>query len=121
MQVQFTGSSGLDARPSRGTSALKIGSLYHVIEIYVRRNSSMEYRIEYSTGEIPSLFDSRLFKVASARLPRDWCVTEVGVDLLVFGSEKLRRPGFWEAFMDREPWTESLYAEARLSAMDDEV
>ncbi|MDH6134468.1 hypothetical protein P3T37_003871 [Kitasatospora sp. MAA4] len=121
MQVRFAGASDLDERASRGASALKIGSLYHVIEIYVRRNGSVQYRIEYSAGEIPALFDSRLFTVASARLPSDWCVTEIGIDLLVFGSEKLRIPGFWEAFMDREPWTESLYMEARLSAMADEI
>ncbi|WP_405856959.1 hypothetical protein OG407_09830 [Streptomyces sp. NBC_01515] len=119
MQVRFVGPGDLGVPALRGASALKVGSHYHVIEIYARRGGSVEYRIEYSIDEIPALFDSRMFKVISSRIPGDWCVTEVGVDLLVFGSGKLRNADFWEAFMDKEPWTAPLYMEARLSAMDD--
>jgi hypothetical protein len=121
MQVRFVGPGGLEGPASRGASALKVGSHYHVIEIYARIGGSVQYRIEYSVDEIPALFDSRMFKVISNRIPSDWCVTESGIDLLVFGSEKLRKAGFWEAFMDKEPWTGPLYMEARFSALDDEV
>ncbi|MFF9185095.1 hypothetical protein [Streptomyces misionensis] len=112
------GSDGFDQRISQGSDCLREGVEYAVLEIFAQADGSNKLRIEFSDLELPSLFDSRMFEVSSGEIPKSWCITANRNGSLSIGpADWVRRPGFWEAFMDREAWALELYAEGRSKSL----
>jgi hypothetical protein len=109
VRVRFKGAGGLEQRISQGSGSLRVGSEYTVLEIFAQADGANFLRIEYSETELPPLFDSRMFEVASGWIPKAWNVSVRESGTLTFGPEDWSRPGFWEAFMDREEWTSEIY------------
>lgn len=119
MRVIFTGIGDLGHREARGVQVLEVGSQYPVLEVYAKSGKSNMLRIEYSNQELPALYDSRMFEVVSELIPVDWCVTSGVSGSLKFGPRAWIVPGFWEAFMDREPWAVDAYREGRIESIGD--
>lgn len=118
MKVRFMGSNGFDQRVSQGSDCLQEGVEYAVLEIFAQADGANKLRIEFSDRELPSLFDSRLFKVSSDEVPKNWCIANNWNGSLIMGpAEWVRRPGFWEAFMNRETWALELYVEGRSKSL----
>ena len=92
---------------------------YPVLEIFAQADGANKFRIHFSDIELPSLFDSRLFEIASDRIPRDWRVTRNWGGSLTFGPEEWNQPGFWEAFMDHEDWAVQLYEVGRAKSLSE--
>ena len=119
MRVRFIGVGDLGQREARGSQVLEVGAQYPVLEVYAKSGKSNMLRIEYSDRELPALYDSRMFEVVSERIPADWCVTSGVAGSLKFGPRSWTAPGFWEAFMDREPWAVDVYHEGRIESIRD--
>lgn len=107
MKVRFSGADrpGVEAH---GMDALRLGQSYTVLEISTLADRPSFFRIEPIVGEAPALYDVRLFEVVSSALPNNWVAT-LQEGLLTIGPEVWRTPGFWEAYLDREPWAVKAY------------
>lgn len=119
MKVRFKG-AGTYTRPiTQGADCLREGHEYHVVEVHATADGRNMFRIEVSSDELPPLFDSRLFEVTNGSIPSHWVVS-VGVqgDITVGPAEWETTPGFWDAFIDGEPWAATLYRSERDKSFD---
>ncbi|HEY5959117.1 MAG TPA: hypothetical protein VIV60_21315 [Polyangiaceae bacterium] len=89
----------------------KIGSVYHVLSIWVEPSKTM-LRI---VGEEPSpaLFEPEMFEVVSSAIPIAWVITSPKAGCLSLGPEAWSHPNFWEEFFDREPKAVECFEEYR--------
>jgi hypothetical protein len=71
------------------------------------------FRIEVFHDELPPLFDSRLFEVSDGTVPSHWAVSAGVQGDITLGPTEWETPGFWDAFIDGEPWAAALYHSER--------
>ncbi|MFH8404723.1 hypothetical protein ACH4FX_08090 [Streptomyces sp. NPDC018019] len=109
MKVRFEGTSSQDARVSQGAESLRVGNEYLVLEIYSQTDRGNYFRIESMPGELPGLFDSRLFSVTARNLPSTWRAFTSASGSLSLCPEPWGDPGFWESLMDGELWAIECY------------
>ncbi|WP_157851471.1 hypothetical protein [Streptomyces monomycini] len=103
MKVRFTGVEGHEQRVRQGADALRPGQVYEVLETCSQSDGPNYFRIEFHRGELPPMFDSRLFEVVGPKMHPTWTAC-VGWD----GSITLAPPAwqvaaFWEEFMNHSP------------------
>ncbi|WP_129248594.1 hypothetical protein [Streptomyces sioyaensis] len=109
MKVRFTGAASHNEGITQGASSLETGIEYQVLEIYTQSEGPNFIRIESIPGQLPGLFDSRLFHVTQSEIPINWR-TFIGTN----GGISIRpalwhAPGFWESLMDGEEWAVGCY------------
>jgi hypothetical protein len=119
MRARFMGANGFGQCFSQGSTSLRVGAEYSILEIFAQADGANKFRIHFSDVELPSLFDSRLFEITSDQIPRSWRVSVNWGGSLIFGPEEWHRQGFWEAFMDHESWAVQLYEAGRAQSLDD--
>ena len=118
MRVRYEGPGNFDQRVLQGTRSLVAGHEYFVLEVYAQSDGSNFFRIEYSDMELPPLVDSRLFAIVSSVIPETWSIASTVDGSLTLGPREWNSPGFWEAFMDHEPWADDLYSATRSTIFD---
>ncbi|MBT2509437.1 hypothetical protein J7I98_26870 [Streptomyces sp. ISL-98] len=113
MKVAFLGCGDSPERVTRGTAGLEIGHEYDVLELYGQADGANYLRVEVAVGELPAMFDARLFRVVASSMHPLWeaRITESGT--LKIGPASWMRTGFWEAVMDGEEWAVRAYSKAR--------
>jgi hypothetical protein len=109
LRVRLARSTIPGARGPLGTSVLKLGREYIVLEIVSQQGKDTLLRMEFSPREDSALFDSRLFTVVSARMPSSWSFFQTENGSFSLCPESWNVPGFWEAFYDREAWAVASY------------
>jgi hypothetical protein len=112
LRVRYVGSDDLGVSACSGADALRLNEEYVVLEVYARPFKSSYFRIEYRDGELPPVFDARMFEVTSTIIPHSWEVYLLDRDV-IFGPAEWKVEGFWEALMDQEKWARSLYLTMR--------
>lgn len=93
-----------------GGDALTDGRVYEVQEVGADPGGHNWLRIEGDDGT-PALFDSRCFVLVNSHLPPSWQVELLDSGSVTIGPPQFLRQGFWEAFFDRDPSAEAVYAE----------
>lgn len=105
-----------DGREVESSSWLTLGSVYHVLSIFVNKNGRRSYGIvnRQTEGEWPQLgsHQEECFEVVSNKVPSNWCEWSgenvSGVSPLAWQS-----PGFYEAFYDHDPTTYPIFERER--------
>lgn len=109
MRVRFKGIANYSPPITQGAECLQEGRDYPVLEVFATSDGRNMFRVEVFRGEIPPLFDSRLFEVTDGRVPSHWAVSTGAQGDITLGPAKWETPGFWDAFIDGEPWAVDLY------------
>ncbi|MFI8236316.1 hypothetical protein ACIF83_03485 [Streptomyces sp. NPDC085866] len=86
----------------QGIDALREDVEYVVLEVFAPHGKSALFRLEFTEGEDPALFDSRAFTVISSSIPPSWRYFQFESGSFALRPEPWGRPGFWEAYYDRD-------------------
>jgi hypothetical protein len=113
MKVRFNGVEGHEQRIRQGADALRQGQEYVVLEAYSQVDGPNYFRIEFHRGELPPLFDSRLFDVVDPALHPSWTIGLEWDGSLTMAPASWQVPGFWEEFMEHAPDAIEAYELAR--------
>ncbi|MFI5755733.1 hypothetical protein [Streptomyces sp. NPDC051569] len=117
MKVRFTGVEGHEQSVRQGADALRQGQVYVVLEAYCQADGPNYFRIEFRRGELPPLFDSRLFEVVDSGVHSSWTVSTEWDGSLTMAPAAWQVPGFWEEFMDHFPGAIEIYELGRDALM----
>ncbi|UQX03670.1 hypothetical protein [Streptomyces sp. RerS4] len=117
MKVRFTGVEGHEQSVRQGADALRQGQVYVVLEAYCQTDGPNYFRIEFRRGELPPLFDSRLFEVVDSEVHSSWTVSTEWDGSLTMAPAAWQVPGFWEEFMDHFPGAIEIYELGRDALM----
>jgi hypothetical protein len=111
MRVAFASSAVSDPRILQGTSALREGAEYVVLEVIAPPGRAVKFRVEFSEGqwEQSALFDSRAFRVISHEIPPNWQFFQGEFGEFTLRPEPWNRTGFWESYYDHEPQSLEIY------------
>ncbi|MFD5748640.1 hypothetical protein [Streptomyces sp. NPDC127033] len=117
VKVRFTGTAGHEQSVRQGAEALRQGQAYVVLEVYCQAEGPNCFRIEFLRGELPALFDSRLFEVVDRGMHPSW-VTSIEWDgSLTMAPAAWQAPDFWEGLMEHSPDAIEIYEAGRASLM----
>lgn len=88
-------------QPSESSPWLKVGSVYHVLGIWVDPGR-IRLRLvgEEST---PALFEPEMFEIVSSAIPSSWAIAMPGAGCMSIGPARWSRAGFWEDYFDGKP------------------
>ncbi|MFI9275945.1 hypothetical protein ACIGXM_35410 [Kitasatospora sp. NPDC052896] len=100
MKVRFKGVEGVERRVRQGSATLREGIDYSVLEIFCQSDGVNFFRIECRDGDIPGLFDSRIFELREAGFQSSWTFTLEADGSMTIGPASWAEPGFWEDYMD---------------------
>ncbi|GGU55828.1 hypothetical protein [Streptomyces lavendofoliae] len=117
MKVRFTGLEGHEQSVRQGADTLHQGRIYVVLEVHCQTDGPNYFRIEFRRGELPPLFDSRLFEVVDPEVHPSWTVSTEWDGSLTMAPSAWQVPGFWEEFMDHSPDAIEKYEIGRDSLM----
>lgn len=109
MKVRFIGAEGNEQSVRQGANALRLGQVYVVLEVYCQAEGANYFRIEFRRGELPPLFDSRLFEVVEPKMHPSWTLSIQWDGSLTIAPAAWQAPGFWEEFMDQSPGAIEIY------------
>ncbi|MCX2968321.1 MULTISPECIES: hypothetical protein [Streptomyces] len=109
MKVRFTGVEGHEQSVRQGADVLRQGQVYVILEAYCQVDGPNYFRIEYRRGELPPLFDSRLFELVDPRMHSSWTVSTEWDGSLTMAPAVWQVPGFWEEFIDHFPRAIEVY------------
>jgi hypothetical protein len=113
VKVRFTGAEGHEQNVRQGADALRQGQMYVVLEVYCQAEGPNYFRIEFRRGELPPLFDSRLFEVVEPKMHPSWTISAEWDGSLTMAPAAWQVPGFWEEFMDHSPGAIEIYERGR--------
>ncbi|MFF3275200.1 hypothetical protein ACFYWU_30340 [Streptomyces chrestomyceticus] len=119
MRVRFTGLEGHEQRVRQGADALTPGRSYEVLEAYFQAEGPNYFRIEFHRGELPPLFDSRLFEVVDPELHPSWTASVEREGSITLAPAAWHAAGFWDDFMNHSPGAIETYELARNALMSD--
>ena len=93
----------LDAigQPTESSAWVKIGSVYHVLSIWV--DSRRTWLRLIGEEPTPALFEPEMFELVSSAIPPNWVVTSPRAGCFSFAPETWSAAGFWERFFDGQP------------------
>jgi hypothetical protein len=109
MKVRFLGVGSYSASITQGASSLSQGKEYLVLEVYAQSDGQNYVRLESLVGELPGLFDTRLFEVSDADNPATWKTFITAGGGVMISPASWMVPGFWESLMDGERWAVNSY------------
>lgn len=99
---------------------LRSGSEYTVLEIFSQADGPNYFRVEFSKGELPPLFDSRLFEVMESEFHNSWVFSLEWDGSTTIGPADWNVPGFWDDFMNHEERAVEVYQSVRNRIMLEE-
>jgi hypothetical protein len=103
MKVKFIESEGREQCIRQGSHELRSGSVYVVLGAECQSDGQNFFRIEYSSNDLPPLFDSRLFEVVDDSIDPNWTI-RIGWDgSVTIQPEAWQQEGFWEDFTNYDP------------------
>ncbi|WP_328401194.1 hypothetical protein OHS70_26390 [Streptomyces sp. NBC_00390] len=117
MKVRFTGTQGHEQSVRQGADALRQGQVYVVLEVYCQTEGPNYFRIEFRRGELPPLFDSRLFEVVDRTMHPSWTTSVEWDGSLTIAPAAWQSPGFWEEFTEHSPGAIEIYEMGRDALM----
>lgn len=119
MRVVYQGGVGASRlTPSTVAAAWLVpGQEYLVLSVDVGE-SEIALRLDHGRGG-NGLFDARMFRVSSSRIPPNWEVSLDGGGLSLAPAQWLRN-GFWEDYFDSNPLAEEQYEAQRSVIIRDE-
>lgn len=103
MKVRFTGVEGHEWSVRQGADVLRQGDVYAVLEAYCQSEGPNYFRIEFRRGEIPPLFDSRLFEVVDSGMHPSWTVSVEWDGSVTLAPAEWQVAGFWDGLMSHSP------------------
>lgn len=109
MRVRFKGTGEYSVPITQGADSLREGRQYPVLEVFATADGRNMFRVEVFRGELPPLFDSRLFEVIDGGIPSHWTISAGLQGDITLGPAEWETPGFWDAFIDGAPWAADLY------------
>ncbi|BDM70255.1 hypothetical protein HEK616_37420 [Streptomyces nigrescens] len=109
MKVRFTGLEGHEQSVRQGADSLRQGKVYVVLESYCQSDGPNYFRIEYRRGELPPLFDSRLFEVVAPGMHPSWTAHVEWDGSLTMGPAAWQEAEFWDDFMNHSPHAVEIY------------
>ncbi|MFE3776318.1 hypothetical protein [Streptomyces sp. NPDC059122] len=109
MKVRFTGLEGHEQSVRQGAGVLRQGQVYVVLEVYCQSEGPNYFRIEYRRGEIPPLFDSRLFEIVDSEIHPSWTISTEWDGSLTIAPAAWHKDGFWDEFMNHSPEAVDVY------------
>ncbi|MHB9858884.1 hypothetical protein [Streptomyces sp. YIM S03343] len=109
MKVKFIDFGGPEQSVRQGADSLHQGQVYVVLEAYCQTDGPNYFRVEFHRGELPALFDSRLFEVVDSDVHPSWTVSTVWDGSLKMAPAAWQVTGFWEELMDHSPDAIEIY------------
>jgi hypothetical protein len=79
---------------------LSIGTLYHVLEIYLDSRGRLLLRLVGDDGLTPALHSTENFELVSPIIPANWALYFDSKGVFQIAPEAWIRPGFWEDYFD---------------------
>jgi hypothetical protein len=98
-------------QPVERASWMKVGGVYTVLALWIEPGHN-RFRL---VGEewTPGLFDAEMFELVSGIVPSVWTISSPQPGCFSIEPEAWSRPGFWDAFFDREPEAIAVFEEER--------
>jgi hypothetical protein len=111
MKVECVSLVDIFGKLAATSGRLKIGGFYDVLSISIEP-AFTRIRV-VGSDSVPALFDPKIFRVVSNRIPANWIVASPEPGCLSIGPERWSRPGFWEGYFDGDSRAIAVFEEDR--------
>ncbi|MFJ8693857.1 hypothetical protein [Streptomyces roseolilacinus] len=114
LRAKYVAPETSDRSVLQGTSALREGKEYVVLELFSQSDGNTLFRVEFNEGEDSALFDSRAFTITSHNLPPTWRYFQHSSGSFTLCPEPWSQLGFWEAYYEHEAHALRVYETEKL-------
>ena len=109
MKVRCTRLASAATGEDQVESALRVGSLYSVLEIEFGPSERILLRILDDDANTPGVWPVSMFEFVSSAVPPNWYLQANSDGTMRVAPRAWLREGFWERFFDRDPAAEAEY------------